>query len=65
MKKKARNYYEEINTALHSYENLKSWNDKSISWICDRIDWYWKFRHITKAQMEELCDRCCAVLKNS
>ena len=31
MKKKAKNYYEEINTALHSYENLKSWHDKSIS----------------------------------
>lgn len=52
-------------TALLSYENFKPWHDKSISWICDRIDWCWKFRHITKAQMEELCDRCRIVLKNS
>lgn len=61
--KREKNYYEEINKALLSYENYKSWHDKSISWICDRIDWCWKWRKITKDQMEELADRTTAILK--
>lgn len=64
MKKQSRNYYEEINQALLSYENFKPWHNKSMEWICDRIDWCWKFRHITREQMGELCDRCCIVFQN-
>lgn len=60
--KKQRNYYQEINNALKNYEEYKPWHNKSIDWICNRIDWCWKFRHITKEQMEELTDRCCKVL---
>ena len=62
-KPKQRYFYREIDIALKSYEDYKPWHDKSISWICDRIDWCWKFRHITKEQMEELADRCCNVLE--
>ncbi len=61
--KKQRDYYAEIDTALQSYEYGKPWHDKSIEWICDRIDWCWRFRHITEMQMEELADRCCKVLE--
>ena len=61
--KKQRNYYQEINNALKDYEEYKSWHDKSIDWICNRIEWCWKFRHITKEQMEKLADRCCNVLE--
>ena len=64
MKKQNRNYYEEINQALLSYENYKPWHDKSMDWICGRIDWCWKFRHITREQMSELCDRCCTIFQN-
>ena len=60
--KQKRDYYVEIDTALQSYENYKPWHDKSIDWICDRIDWCWKFKHITKKQMEELADRVCKVM---
>ena len=60
--KQKRDYYAEIDTALQSYEHCKSWHDKSISWICDRIDWCWKFRHITEKQMEELAERACKVM---
>lgn len=60
--KKERNYYVEIDNALKSYEEYKPWHDKSIDWIADRIDWCWKFRHITKEQMEELADRVVKII---
>ena len=58
-----KNYYIEIDKAISRYENYYPWKEKSIEWICNRIDWCWKFRHITKEQMEELADRCCKVLE--
>ena len=63
-KKASRNYYMEIDKALQSYEKLMSYHDKSIEWITDRIDWCWKFRHITEIQMEDLCKRACYILDN-
>lgn len=62
MKKGNRNYYKEIDDALKTYEEFKPWHTRSIEWIADRIDWCWKFRHITKEQMEELADRVCKIL---
>lgn len=59
----AKNYYEEINKALKSYEEYKPWHEKDISWICDRIDWCWKFRKITKEEMIELVNRICKVME--
>ncbi len=61
-KKEPRNYYKEIDNALQCYEDNKPYHTKSIEWITDRIDWCWKFRHITKEQMEELADRACKIL---
>lgn len=62
MKKEKRNYYKEIDDALKLYEEFKPYHTKDIDWICNRIDWCWKFRHITKEQMEELVDRACKIL---
>lgn len=61
--KKVRNYYEEIDKALYSHEYCKPWHDKPMEWITNRIYWCWKFRHITREQMEELADRACAVFE--
>ena len=52
-----RDYYEEINKELKTYEEYNPWHTKSIDWICNRIDWCWKWKKITKEQMEELADR--------
>lgn len=62
MKKEKRNYYKEIDEVLKTYEDFKPCHTKDIDWICNRIDWCWKFRHITKEQMEELADRVCKIL---
>lgn len=59
--KKQRDYYKEISDALSQYENYK-YREHSTDWICDRIDWCWKFRKITDKQMMELCDRIVAVM---
>lgn len=52
-----KNYYKEIDSALKPYELNKPYKIYSLDWIADRIDWAWKWRKITKEQMEELADR--------
>lgn len=59
MKKEKRNYYKEIDEALKSYEEFKPYHTKRIEWVTNRINWCWKFRHISKKQMEELTNRVC------
>ena len=56
-------FYDEINKALSSYETYKPYHIKSIDWICNRIDWCWKWRKITKEQKDELCDRVIYILE--
>lgn len=56
-------FYDEIDKALQSYENYKPYHTRKIEWISDRICWCWKWKKITKAQMEELCDRVIKVLE--
>lgn len=58
-----KDYYTEINKELQSYENYKAYHTKTIDWICNRIDWCWKWRKITKEQMEELADRAIAIME--
>ena len=54
---------DEIDKALQSYENYKPYHTRKIEWISDRICWCWKWKKITKEQMEELCDRVIKVLE--
>lgn len=61
-KKTKKDYYGRINEAILSYETHKPYHELDYAWICDRIDWCWRFRHITEQQMIELCDRIVAVM---
>lgn len=56
-------FYNEIDKALQSYENYKPYHTRNIEWISNRISWCWKWRKITKEQMEELCDIAIKVLE--
>ena len=56
-------FYDEIDKALRSYEDYKPYHDKKIEWISNRITWCWKWRKITKEQMDELCDRVINILE--
>lgn len=58
-------YYEQINKAIQDYEQGKSWHNKSIEWICSRIDWCWKWKKITEEQKNELVDRICKVMEEN
>lgn len=61
--KSARDYYAEIDEVLKRYEEYKPYFDKNIDWACNRIDWCWKWKKITKEQMEELADRAALILE--
>ena len=56
-------FYNEIDEFLHFYDNYKPYHTRDIEWISNRISWCWKWRKITKEQMEELCDRVIKVLE--
>ena len=58
-------FYSEIDKALQSYENYKPYHTHNIEWISNRISWCWKWRKITKEQMEKLCDRVIKVLEGN
>ena len=52
-------FYQEIDTALKSYHSHK------IDWITDRICWCWKWKKITREQMEELAMRATNILEGN
>lgn len=56
-------YYNEIDVVLKSYENYAPYHDKDMSWVANRIDWCWKWRKITREQMEELADRATKIFR--
>ena len=59
---KVKDYYKEIDKALKPYEDYNSYPEKTIIWICDRIDWAWKWGKITKEEMEVLVDRVIKIM---
>lgn len=61
MAKTNQDYYNEIDKVLIEYEECKNWHTKNINWAADRICWCWKWKKITKEQMEELADRVTAI----
>lgn len=56
-------YYKQIDEALSSYENNKPWHDKTMDWVCNRIDWCFKWGKITEEEMTELVERAIIILK--
>ena len=56
-------YYKEIDNVLKSYEKHKPYHDRDIDWAASRIDWCWRWKKITKEQMEELADRATLIFE--
>lgn len=52
--------YEKIDRVLKQHENHK-YAERSLDSIADYINWAWKWRKITKAEMEETANRVCAL----
>ena len=59
-----KNYYMDIDKAINEYEVFAPYKTKDIDWICNRIDWCYKWKHITEKQMNELANRIIFVMKN-
>ena len=58
-------FYQEIDAALRSYEEFKPYHSRNIEWITDRIYWCWKWKKITREQMEELAMRATNILEGN
>lgn len=56
--------YEKIDRVLKQHENYK-YCERSLDSIADYISWAWKWRKITEAEKDEVCDRICALLKRN
>lgn len=52
--------YQKIDTALKQHEKRK-YCERSLDSIASYIDWAWKFRKITEAEKDEVCNRVCAL----
>ena len=52
--------YQKIDKALKQHENHK-YAERSLDSIADYINWAWKWRKITKEEMENAADRVCAL----
>ena len=55
--------YEKIDCWITQHENFK-YTERTIDQIADYIDWAWKWRKISKEQMEETADRVCNLLED-
>ena len=52
--------YEKIDRALKQHENHK-YCERSLDSIADYVDWAWKWKKISRAEMENAADRVCAL----
>lgn len=62
MKKQKITEAEKIEKAIQEYEKFRPFPQYTTEWICNRIDWAWKWKKITKEQMEDFADRMCVIL---
>ena len=58
-----KDFYKEIDEVIKSYENFKPYHTKTLEWAADRVEWCWKWKKITEAQMEELAERITIIYK--
>ena len=59
-----KDYYAEIDKCLSRHEQGK-FTTHSMEWCTDRVAWCWKWRKITKEQMNNLADRICNIYDNN
>lgn len=61
-RKPEKDYYAQINAWLEQYE-IKGNGDQKLSVISDKISWCWKWKKLTKSEVDELCNRFVEVLQ--
>lgn len=58
------NYSKQIDDAIRRYEEGKSFKIHNTEWICNRIEWCWKWKKITEQEMNDFCERIIKILDN-
>lgn len=58
-----KDYYKMLDDILKEHENYHPLPHQDMDWVANRIDWCWRFRKITKEQMEELADRATKIFE--
>ncbi len=54
--------YEKIDRALTQHEKHRYY-ERSLESIANYIDWAWKFRKISRSEMESAVDRICKLFE--
>ena len=57
-----KNYYQELNKALLSYEENQTCHTFDIYWICDRIAWCNDWHKLTPEQNKDVVERAEKIL---
>ena len=55
--------YERLLDTIDRLENNKYTGGLDSGWCADTIVWLWKWRKITREEMESLCDRVTALME--
>lgn len=56
-------YEEQLEKAIRSYEEYRPYHQYTVEWICNRIDWCWKWRKISENKMEDFANRIVKVME--
>lgn len=56
-------YTKQLNKALADYEQFKPVKQYPIEWICDRIDWCWKWKKIAEEEKDNFCERIIKIME--
>ena len=56
--------YQKIDKALKQHKSHKYY-ERSLESIANYIGWAWKWRKITEAEKNEVCDRICVLLERN
>lgn len=56
-------YEKQLHNALSEYEAYRPWKSHTIEWICNRIDWCWKWRKISEECKDAFCDRIIKIME--
>ena len=64
MKSNANKRYNLLIDTIERLEHGKYTGGLDYGWCCDSITWLWKWKKITKEEMESLCNRMIAIMES-
>lgn len=59
-----KNYCKEIDSAIKEYEDGKPYKTHRLEWVAERVEWCYRWKHITHKEMSNFCDRITYLFDN-